>query len=972
MKRVSLLLLSLFAFVAVQAQETIAITGASPDTISCGEGAVNEHLLTDDDVNADYLPNSTYSVTVCPDGENGSKVTLDIDTAFHDWDIADGDFFNVYDGPSTAAPLLGSYNSTTDTAGIALEATLDNPSGCLTFEFVSDGAVEGAGFTGFLACYYPCQTFEPHIVTDPMLDVADTGYVDICLGDTVNFNGTADYPYSGLLGGIGYPQWDLNSTFNWIISDGTEINDTPIFDFVPTQRAGYFVDLQIVDTLGCVEIIRSHVRVSTIPSFTELATVLNDTICPGESSIILGGFDAAGEAIGHEPVEGSFISGGIFGAETFLPDGSNDNYTTDIEITQFEENQTVQNASDVLEVCLTMEHSYLGDLEMTLTCPNGTTIDMFNSYNGGAANQLSPGGFGGGGIFLGDALDDNSTDPGVGWEYCFSEASFWGTMGQEFAAGNFTNAPIENSNSMSPGTYQPEETYDNLIGCPINGTWTITVRDNLNVDNGYIFEWGILFDPDINPNSEFFTPEIIDGYWSLNPLVDMEFLADSAISVEPPAPGDYDFTYNVEDDYGCLYDTTVWVHMVPPLSSFLDTAVCADEIDLAAAGNVILGEWSVNPPLGGSATFTPDEFDSDANVAVTQYGDYEFIFESVYCGQLDTVVVDFNPVPANVALADQTVCPGATITFDAENTGIAAVYNWQPTNETTQAITLENITQTTGVQVTINNECGTANGAATITVQSLDVSGPADVCLENTADLSAVFTTSGGNWEFTGPAGANADFVPSTTVGDPDVTASAEGAYRFIFTDDECGMKDSVDVFFTPAPTIDATIDTNRVCVEDDAILTFTTNTQLYSDFTWMPFGTSEDTLLIAGTDSMAFNAADTSFHVIAMVSNQCGSDSEEITYDVIDCTLEYPNVFNPESNVPENQYFNIVALELHPGNVVKIFDRWGRKCYDTVDYHNNPWNGGTEADGVYYFTLERAGYESEKGYVQLLRGNSN
>ncbi|MGB1316845.1 MAG: hypothetical protein ACPG5W_01495, partial [Flavobacteriales bacterium] len=404
MKRFSLLIFSLFAFSAVQAQQTISITDTETDTISCGEGAVNEHFLNDVDPGADYLPNETYSVTVCPDGENGSKVTLDIDTAFHDWDIADTDWLNVYDGTSTSAPLIGSYNTSTDTAGIALEATLDNASGCLTIEFVSDGAVEGAGFTGFLACYYPCQTFVPHINTDPMLDIADTGYVDICLGDTVNFTGTADYPYSGLLGGIGYSQWDLNSTFNWIISDGTVMNNTPTFDFVPTQRAGYFVDLQIVDTLGCVEIIRSHVRVSTIPSFTELATVLDDTICPGESSIILGGFDADGFAIGHEPSEGSFISGGIFGAETFLPDGSNDNYTTDIEITQFDELQTVQNASDIVEVCLTMEHSFLGDLEMSLTCPDGTTINMFNSYNGPAANQLTPGGFGGGGTFLGDAL----------------------------------------------------------------------------------------------------------------------------------------------------------------------------------------------------------------------------------------------------------------------------------------------------------------------------------------------------------------------------------------------------------------------------------------------------------------------------------------------------------------------------------------------------------------------------------------
>jgi len=285
---------------------------------------------------------------------------------------------------------------------------------------------------------------------------------------------------------------------------------------------------------------------------------------------------------------------------------------------------------------------------------------------------------------------------------------------------------------------------------------------------------------------------------------------------------------------------------------------------------------------------------------------------------------------------------------------------------------LDSITQTTGIQVMVNNECGSANGAATITVESLSVSGPSDVCLETGADLQATLTTSGGTWTFTGPAGADVTFTPSTADLSPEVSPTAEGSYRFIFTDNDCGMKDSLEVFFTPAPTVNVLLDTNRICVEGNVVLTFTTNTQFYDSFSWEPYGSSDDTLVIAGTDSLAFSIADTSFHVTAMVSNQCGDDSQEVTYKVIDCTLDVPNVFNPESTVPENQYFNIVALELHPGNVVRIFDRWGRKCYDVMDYHLNPWNGGTEKDGVYFFTVERPGYEPETGYVHLLRGHSN
>jgi subtilisin-like proprotein convertase family protein len=720
--------------------------------------------------------------------------------------------------------------------------------------------------------------------------------------------------------------------------------------------------------LGCIDVQTTKIRVATIPSFAGTTSLLEDTICFGESTILVGGVTFQDTA-GVDPTQGAFINGGIFAGLTYLPDGSGVNYETEIEITQFDSGQVVQDPSDIIDVCVTMEHSYLGDLEMMLTCPNGTEVVIFNSYTGTGINGNFAGGFGGGGTFLGDPVDNTSGQPGIGWEYCFSELATWGTMGDEHP-GNTMGTTIEGGPSMSPGTYQPEQTYADLLGCPINGTWTLTIRDNIGADDGYIFEWGILFNPDIDPNAEFYTPSLASGWWTIEPSV-INVFGDTAIEVLPPNPGDWGYTFNVEDDFGCFHDTTLNVHMVPPLSNLLnDTAVCSDQFALTAADYEILGEWSYTPPLGGSATFTPNEFDHEPTVTVSQYGDYEFIYESDYCGQSDTIIIDFNPVPSPVQLQDQTVCPGATLTFDAENAGIAAVYNWQPTGETTQQITIENITQTTGVQVIVNNECGSANGAATITVESLDVSGPSDVCLEDVAELNADFTTSGGVWTYTTPAGGDATLSPSETDAAPDASATAEGAYRFIFTDDDCGMTDSVDVFFTPAPTVDVTIDTNRICVEDNAVLTFSTNTQLYDSFSWEPFGTNEDTLVILGIDSTAFNPIDTSFHVIATVSNYCGDDSQEIVYKVIDCTLDLPNVFNPESSVLENSYFNVTALDLHPGNNMKIFDRWGRKVLDQDNYHLSPWNGGKNSDGVYYYVLTRPGYEAETGYVHLVRGS--
>ncbi|MCF8277199.1 MAG: gliding motility-associated C-terminal domain-containing protein [Flavobacteriales bacterium] len=958
-------------FYHASAQMTISITDIGPVTLDCGSGSAFDHTFQDDNPSGSYAPNASYEITICPDGFAGSKVSFRATSDIGDtWDIDDSDTLFVYDGPNTGAPLLGAFNNGTNTVGISVQASFNNPTGCLTFVFVSDGAVEGDGFAGITTCGYPCQPFTPIIGSDPLMEPADTGWIDICLGDTVWLNGGANFPYSGTNGGIGYDQTTGSSTFDWEFADGTSFTDEQSVFFVPTVRAGYFVEMRMTDTLGCVAATTTKIRVSTIPNFSETVSLASDTLCFGASTILLGGVTFSDTA-GVAATEGSFINGGIFAGLTYLPDGSGVNYETNIEISQFDSGQVVQNASDVLDICVTMEHSFLGDLEMMLTCPNGTSIVMFNAYTGTGIGPQFAGGFGGGGTYLGQALDNGNGTPGTGWEYCFSDNAIWGTMGQEFGAGNTT--PVGGStpgNAMSAGTYLPEQSYDNLIGCPINGTWTITVRDNQGIDDGYIFEWGVLFNPDIDPNAEFYVPSITDGWWDNDPSI-INNIGDTIIEVLPPNPGDYFYTFHVTDNFGCSYDTTLQIHSVPPLGSYFDDiAVCDMSYDLTAADYEILGQWDYAGPNGGTASFSPNSAANQSTVTVSQFGEYQFIYTSEYCGQADTLVVDFNPTPSPVPLINQTICPGTDLTFDAGNEDIGANYVWSPGGFTGQVLQLDSITNSGGIQVTVTNDCGTANGAATITVHTLQVSGPLDVCLATEADLLATVSTSGGTWTYTGPTGGTATFSPNEQSLIPSVSVNVQGPYVFTFTDDECSMVKTWEVYFSPAPVVTIGLDTNRICVEDNITLFYTTNTDLYDTFEWGPFGTSADTLVIAGTDSMGFNFMDTLFHVTASISNFCGTDEDEVVYQVIDCNLDVPNVFNPESSIPENQYFNIVALELHPGNNVKIFDRWGRKCYDVDNYHLNPWNGGKEKDGVYYFVLERPGYEAETGYVHLVHGH--
>jgi hypothetical protein len=48
---------------------------------------------------------------------------------------------------------------------------------------------------------------------------------------------------------------------------------------------------------------------------------------------------------------------------------------------------------------------------------------------------------------------------------------------------------------MPPGDYAAADDWNALIGAPLNGDWTLSVTDLWPIDNGYIFEWSISFDP---------------------------------------------------------------------------------------------------------------------------------------------------------------------------------------------------------------------------------------------------------------------------------------------------------------------------------------------------------------------------------------------------------------------------------------------------------------------------------------------
>ena len=736
----NLLVIALIAICSVTFSQPILITDADWDVANPYDCVANPgpvaNFFDSGNTGTDYADNETEIITICPDftgGANNLGLTFGINVGLT-FGVDPSDSIYVYDGPNTSAPLMGIHNSGTDPFGFNHQSSFGiNPTGCLTVEFRSDAAVVGTGWDANVACLTLAQPFTPTMtgllngMGSDIITPSDTGYSDICFGDSIYFSADGLFPYSFESTGRGYSQDTNNVTYEWNFSNGITTTGKNTW-FTPPARSGYLVELRMTDTFGQVQTILSKVRVSTIPSF---AGVINarDSICVGDTTVIIGGVTQTDTA-GVDPTNANFQLGGSVAGLVYLPDGSGVNYTDTIFVAGFPSVQTFAAASDIDMFLVNIEHSYLGDLEMQLTCPSGVSATIFNSYSPG----IIPGGFGGGNTFLGNAYDQNIGNPGVGFEYFFSDVNAtWGNMATEFGLGNTVPVPGAGSppvagNSMNPaGVYLPETSFAAFVGCPLNGPWTITVRDNLGTDDGYIFEWGIFFDPSINPNNETYAPSIVSYQWITSATVLPGNPTDTFIVVSSDTSGTYGYTFEVTDNFGCVYDTTVNVYFLPGPSIQADTTACAGQYQVVNTTSYAGGAWSATGP--GTASFFPNNTTDDPFITVDENGTYTFTYSDNQCA-MDTSFEVYFADSVFVELVGASMCFGETASIDAASDVVEASYLWN-TGATSASI---DVLDSGSYYVEVSGLCNSAFDTVVVETIICDIIYPTVVTPNN--DLS--------------------------------------------------------------------------------------------------------------------------------------------------------------------------------------------------------------------------------------------
>ena len=123
-----------------------------------------DHFYDTGGPGGNYAANENITTTICPDVPGNTVAAF-----FNSFNLDTNDVLTVYNGSTTAAPVLGTYTGTNLPPILVSTAT----NGCLTFQFVSNGFTQTAGWDASIQCIVPPTCPNPTNLT--VSSISDTG-----------------------------------------------------------------------------------------------------------------------------------------------------------------------------------------------------------------------------------------------------------------------------------------------------------------------------------------------------------------------------------------------------------------------------------------------------------------------------------------------------------------------------------------------------------------------------------------------------------------------------------------------------------------------------------------------------------------------------------------------------------------------------------------------------------------------------
>jgi hypothetical protein len=197
----------------------------------------------------------------------------------------------------------------------------------------------------------------------------------------------------------------------------------------------------------------------------------------------------------------------------------------------------------------------------------------------------------------------------------------------------------------------------------------------------------------------------------------------------------------------------------------------------------------------------------------------------------------------------------------------------------------------------------------------------------------------------------NREFKWNTGSNMPTLEVSSSGLY-FVEVWDGClRSKDSVVVSFIDPPSPFSLGNDSTICRGAQFVLGPVEDTPGL-EFTWQD-----------GSHKSSFQVQKEGTYELT-VKNECGDESDEVTFKKFDPGFQPPNVITPNSD-EWNQFF---ALPVEDGPLIlSIYNRWGREVYHSDNYQNN-FSGEGLTSGTFYYHANHRCLGEFKGILSIIR----
>lgn len=393
------------------------------------------------------------------------------------------------------------------------------------------------------------------------------------------------------------------------------------------------------------------------------------------------------------------------------------------------------------------------------------------------------------------------------------------------------------------------------------------------------------------------------------------------------------------------------------------TSICpGQQANLTASGGTTYA-WS---PI---STLLPST-GSDVVATPTSTITYTVTGTTSGCSGTASATVTVKPLPQlSVLPLTPTICIHGSLALNA--TG-ADTYSWSP--DLTLSSNLGSSVTASPLANCTYHLTGTLNGCQdsiqipfvvnplpTIAIQA----NPAHGCQPFTTTLSATSSPTAQSYSWTSTSGA------SSAVASPVMIFPNSGSFNVSLTvTDLNGCVNSITEsdFITvyPKPIVAFSISPEVGYVSKEVTFTSSINAP-NSQYIWN-FGDGQS----ATSPTLATNhfyGTTGTVSVTHIYINEFGcSDTASLPYNVI-IEITIPNIFTPNGD-GFNDIFVVDGLGFVEGAIMKIYNRWGRKVFDSDNYKND-WDGGDLADGVYFYILtlpDNLNSGPYNGTVTLLR----